>query len=113
MPVAVECWVVDHDARHVLLVDHRWRGWVPPGGAVDPGDADLTAHPVLACVRRYRDDWEPSLSFTYAARSVRAEPQGEPGQPGAWVPLGAVWPSAFPEDRARIRAHLAGPGAPA
>jgi 8-oxo-dGTP diphosphatase len=32
MPLAVEVWVLDPTLTRVLLVEHRWRGWVPPGG---------------------------------------------------------------------------------
>jgi len=31
-PIAVEVWVLDPTLTRVLLVEHRWRGWVPPGG---------------------------------------------------------------------------------
>ncbi|NTW42803.1 MAG: NUDIX hydrolase [Cellulomonadaceae bacterium] len=123
-PIAVECWIFDPEGSHVLLVEHRWRGWVPPGGAVEAGEgprdaalrelfeetgvvADLSPAPVLACLRSYRGDWEPSLSFTFAAVSDRGDLRGERGQPCAWTRLGHVWTSIFPEDRARMRTFLA------
>ncbi len=37
-PVAVEVWVFDPTLTRVLLVEHRWRGWVPPGGRAEPGE---------------------------------------------------------------------------
>ena len=37
-PVAAEVWAFDEAFAHVLLVRHRWRGWVPPGGRVEAGE---------------------------------------------------------------------------
>src|SRR3954452_3655479 len=37
-PLAVEVWTFDTALDRVLLVRHRWRQWVPPGGAVEPGE---------------------------------------------------------------------------
>ena len=34
-PLGAEVWVFDEDLARVLLVKHRWRGWVPPGGKVE------------------------------------------------------------------------------
>ncbi|MEU4269390.1 NUDIX domain-containing protein [Streptomyces sp. NPDC026092] len=38
-PLAAEVWVTDPACELVLLVKHRVRGWVPPGGKVEPGEA--------------------------------------------------------------------------
>ena len=122
--VLAECWIFDTDAQHVVLVEHRWRGWVPPGGAVEPGEDPraaarrelleeagiwvvLSQQPVLASLRSYRSDWQPSLSLTFAAVVDRCELRGESGQPCAWMPLALPWTSVFPEDRARMRTFLA------
>ncbi|WP_244305575.1 NUDIX domain-containing protein [Kitasatospora cheerisanensis] len=37
-PLAAEVWVFDPALTRVLMVRHRHRGWVPPGGAVEPGE---------------------------------------------------------------------------
>jgi 8-oxo-dGTP diphosphatase len=37
-PVAAEVRVLDRELEHVLLVRHRWRGWVPPGGKAEAGE---------------------------------------------------------------------------
>ncbi|MFG2558401.1 NUDIX domain-containing protein [Streptomyces sp. NPDC048496] len=37
-PLAAEVWVFDKDLARVVLVKHRWRGWVPPGGKVEAGE---------------------------------------------------------------------------
>lgn len=42
-PLAAEVWVIDPTFRQVLLVRHRVRGWVPPGGTVEPGETPRNA----------------------------------------------------------------------
>jgi 8-oxo-dGTP diphosphatase len=42
-PLAAEVWVFDADLSQVLLVRHPWRGWVPPGGQVEPGETPREA----------------------------------------------------------------------
>lgn len=42
-PLAVEVWLFDQRLEQVLLVKHRWRVWVPPGGAVEPGETPREA----------------------------------------------------------------------
>lgn len=121
--LCAEAWVFDRAFGHVLLVRHRWRGWVPPGGKVELGEVpreaavrelreetgvhvELSCVPAAVCVRSYRADWEPTLGLSYSAVLDRdVSVRGEPGQPAAWVPLGEDWESAFPEDRGRVRRH--------
>ena len=122
-PLAVEVWVFDADLTQVLLVLHRWRGWVPPGGKVEPGEtprqaarrelleetgleAELLARPAAASVRSYHADWPATLGLSYAAIVDSAAPLvAEPGQPVAWMSLGNHWESYFPDDPSRIRRH--------
>ncbi|MFH8627502.1 NUDIX hydrolase [Streptomyces vietnamensis] len=122
-PLSAEVWVTDPAFEHVLLVRHRVRGWVPPGGAVEPGEtpraaavrelleetglgAELLTEPAAVTVRSYRADWSPTLGLSYAAIVNREVPLGgEHGQPAAWFRLEEEWESVFPEDRDRIRAH--------
>lgn len=122
-PLAAEVWVTDPAFSHVLLVRHRWRGWVPPGGKVDWGETpreaaarelpeetgirgQLLPLPAAVCVRAHRADWKPTLGLSYAAVVERSLPvTGENGQPAEWLPLEHDGEGMFPADRDRIRAH--------
>ncbi|WP_329126757.1 NUDIX hydrolase [Streptomyces sp. NBC_01465] len=124
-PLAADVWVFDPGLTHVLLVDHRWRGWVAPGGSVDPGEtpreaaarelweetgvrAELLAVPAAVTVRSYHADWSATMGVSFAAvvdRSTTLVP--EAGQPVAWLPLGEAWQGYFPEDRLRMREFAA------
>lgn len=123
-PLAAEVWVIDPAYSQVLLVRHRVRGWVPPGGTVEPGETprgaavrelveeagvvgDLLPAPAAVAVRSFRADWAPTLSLSYCAIMGPDVPLGgECGQPPRWVDLDETWESVFPEDRDRIRAYV-------
>jgi 8-oxo-dGTP diphosphatase len=64
VPFGVEVWAFNEALASVPLIRHRWRGWVPPGGKVDPGEALRAAATrelfeetgqLTACSRRYHD----------------------------------------------------------
>ncbi|WLW58106.1 NUDIX domain-containing protein [Streptomyces sp. YU58] len=120
-PLATEVWAFDSTLTHILLVDHRWRGWVPPGGKVDPGEtpreaarrelfeetgvrAELLGTPAAATVRSYHPDWPATMGVSYLAVLDRRTPLApEQGQPAAWRRLDEPWQGWFPEDRLRMR----------
>ncbi|TMR95668.1 NUDIX domain-containing protein [Nonomuraea basaltis] len=122
-PLAAEVWAFDETFGHVLLVKHRWRGWVPPGGRVEPGEspreaarrelleetgisADLLKVPAAVTVRSYRHDWSATLGLSYGTVLNRSPHlTEESNQPVAWTPLEHEWEGAFPEDRPRIRRY--------
>ncbi|MFF1342931.1 MULTISPECIES: NUDIX domain-containing protein [unclassified Streptomyces] len=122
-PLAAEVWVFDEDLARVLLVHHRWRGWVPPGGRVEPGETpregarrelfeetgievELLPEPAAATVRSYRAEWPATLGLSFVAIVSASTPLvTESGQPAAWTSLNEDWASYFPEDAARVRQH--------
>ncbi|MFE3580603.1 NUDIX domain-containing protein [Streptomyces vinaceus] len=123
-PLSAEVWVTDPSFTHVLLVKHRVRGWVPPGGKVETDETprqaavrelreetglrgELLPLPAAVAVRSYRADWSATLGLSYAAVLDReASLCGESGQPPRWFDLDKEWESMFPADRDRIRAHV-------
>jgi 8-oxo-dGTP diphosphatase len=120
-PPGTEVWVFDRASTHVLLVHHRRRGWVPPGGKVDPGEtpreaagrelfeetgvrAQLVGTPAAVTVRSYHPDWPATVGVSYMAvvdRRVRLTP--EEGQPAAWRRLDESWQGWFSADRVRMQ----------
>lgn len=109
-PLAADVWVFSPDYLSILVVDHPWRGLVPPGGKVEPGETtrdgavrelaeetglvlEIAAAPALAAVRSYRDDWPPTLNLSYwaVASPATARLVQEADQPALWVDVGSAW----------------------
>ncbi|MET7475593.1 NUDIX hydrolase [Streptomyces sp. NPDC005648] len=119
-PLGSGVWVFDRALTHVLLVRHPWRGWVPPGGAVEAGEtpreaarrelfeetgvrARLRRVPEAVTVRSYHPGWPAVMGVTFVEvldRDVELTP--EEGQPAAWTPLDRPWEGWFTEDRPRM-----------
>ncbi|MER5405652.1 NUDIX domain-containing protein [Streptomyces sp. NPDC002769] len=122
-PLAAEVWVFDEDLSRVLLVHHRWRGRVPPGGRVEPGEtpregarrelfeetgveAELLREPAAATVRSYHPRWRATLGLSFVAIVDAATPLvTERGQPATWTSLDEAWAGYFPVDASRVRRH--------
>ncbi|MBB2923312.1 NUDIX domain-containing protein [Cellulomonas cellasea] len=116
-----EVWVYDRSLTHVVLVEHPWRGLVPPGAAVEPGETPREAAlravveltdleptlldaPAAATTRAYRSGWAPTLCLAFAAvLGGRPELTSTSGHAAVWHPLTPLWSSWFPGDAQRIR----------
>jgi 8-oxo-dGTP diphosphatase len=119
--LCVDAWIYDPTGQWVLLVHHRRRGWVMPGGKVDVGET-----PRQACAREVAEETGLRLSFeeaevaaitegtgelphlglSYGAVAERWWPlTGEPGQSPQWWPLTESWDSVYPHDRPRLQVH--------
>lgn len=124
-PLAAEVWVFDGRLERVLMVEHRWRGWVAPGGTVEPGETpreaavrevaeetgvsvELLPMPAVVTVRSYKPGWEPTFGVSYAAIADLSVPLiPENGQEVAWLPLDQEWSGWFAADRERMRRYAA------
>ncbi|MET9762270.1 NUDIX hydrolase [Streptomyces sp. NPDC006372] len=120
-PLATEVWAFDTTLTHVLMVDHRWRGWVAPGGKVDPGETpreaavrelfeetglavELFRTPAAVTVRSYHPDWPAVMGVSFMTVVDRRAPLApEDGQPAAWLPLDEPWQGYFSADRPRMK----------
>ncbi|MGH3206748.1 MAG: NUDIX hydrolase [Trebonia sp.] len=132
-PLGAEVWVLDPALEQIVLVRHPWRGLVPPGGKVEPGECPrdgaarelaeeaglrprLLERPAAAAVRSFGPGLPVGLSLSYAAIGDPGQPLvAEDGQPAAWMRLDQGWDSCFPDDVLRIRryAKLLRSGSPA
>lgn len=106
-PLAADVWVFTPDFHRILVVQHRWRGLVPPGGRVEPGETPregairelaeetglellVADRPAFAAARSYRQDWSATLNLSYwAIADPATKLLPEVGQPARWVDVGA------------------------
>ncbi|MFF2297884.1 NUDIX hydrolase [Arthrobacter sp. NPDC058127] len=108
-PLAADVWVFSPDFHRILVVQHRWRGLVPPGGRVEPGETPregatrelaeetgvelpLADRPAFAAARSYRSDWSATLNLSYwTIADPATKPLPEDGQPARWVDVRSDW----------------------
>jgi 8-oxo-dGTP diphosphatase len=123
-PLGAEVWVLDPALEQVVLVRHPWRGMVPPGGMVEPGECPrdgaarelaeeaglrprLSKRPAAVAVRSFQPGSPVTMSLSYAAIGDPGQPLiAEPGQPATWMRLDRGWDSCFPDDVLRIRQYV-------
>lgn len=123
-PLAADVWVFSPDFRRILVVEHRWRGLVPPGGEVEAGEAPreaairelaeetglrpvIAGRPAHAALRSYHRDLPETLNVSYwATADPDAELVPEPGQPALWVEVDSPWRTYHADDAAVI-SHFA------
>jgi 8-oxo-dGTP diphosphatase len=123
-PLGAEVWVLDPALEQIVLVGHPWRGLVPPGGKVEPGECprdgaarelaeetglrpQLLERPAAVAVRSFGPDLPVTLSLSYAAIGDPEQPLiAEDGQPATWMRLDQGWDSCFPDDVLRIRRYV-------
>ncbi|MEV7590430.1 NUDIX domain-containing protein [Streptomyces sp. NPDC089922] len=123
-PLGAEVWVLDAALEQIVLVRHPWRGLVPPGGKVEPGECpregavrelaeetglrpSLLKHPAAVAVRSFGPGVPETLSLSYAAIGDPEQPLvAEEGQHATWMRLDLGWESCFPDDVLRVRAYV-------
>lgn len=111
-PLAAEVWVTDPAYSHVLLVRHRVRGWVPPGGKVEPGETpraaaarelaeeagiagELLPVPAAVAVRSFRADWAPTLSLSAPQDREPVDPEPVRSRHRSACPKNSTSPTAM------------------
>lgn len=117
-PLAADVWVFSPNFQRILVVEHRWRGLVPPGGRVEPGETPregavrelaeetgleliVADRPAFAAARSYRSDWPATLNLSYWAIADPAMMLlPEVGQPAHWIGVGSDWRTFHKQDAA-------------
>lgn len=117
-PLAADVWVFSPDFQRILVVQHRWRGLVPPGGRVEPRETPregairelaeetglelvVADRPAFAAARSYRSDWSATLNLSYWAIADPAlKLLAEVGQPTHWIDVGSDWRTFHKQDAA-------------
>jgi len=124
-PLAADVWVFSPGFDQILVVEHRWRGLVPPGGRVEAGETPregaarelseetglnlrLADRPAFAAARSYRSDWPATLNLSYWATAdpdCALDPEAD--QQARWVQLDAFWRTFHAQDVAPMKRFVA------
>jgi len=115
----VDVWVFSPGFEQVLLVQHRRRGWVMPGGKVEPGESARTAArrelheetglhlgPTGLDAQPAEVRWTHQRDVTLCYVTVvptDVDVVEENGQAVAWHRLNDGWDSVYPHDVHRLR----------